>query len=88
MQGSEQQFLAEVLVRRGVLPPDKLEESLATSRERSQTITDVLISSNVAQECSASDRVSARQCRPCRPRSTPGTAIPCPSPARQRCSHA
>jgi len=50
MQGSEQQFLAEVLVRRGVLPPDKLEESLATSRERNQTITDVLISSNVAQE--------------------------------------
>jgi general secretion pathway protein E len=50
VQAAEQQYLAEVLVRRGVVPADKVEELLATARERNQSFADVLSSANVAEE--------------------------------------
>jgi general secretion pathway protein E len=50
VQPAEQQYLAEVLVRRGVVAADKVEEILATARERNQSFADALASSNVVEE--------------------------------------
>src|SRR5262245_64228838 len=50
MSASPQQWLGEVLVRRGVVPPDRIEQVFETVRERGQPLADVLVSSNVADE--------------------------------------
>ncbi|MBI2388998.1 MAG: type II secretion system ATPase GspE [Deltaproteobacteria bacterium] len=48
----EQRYLGEVLARRGVLPPAKLEEMLATQRERGVDLVDLLVSTRTADEAS------------------------------------
>ncbi len=42
-------YLAEVLVRRGVVPPDRLDEVLATAKEKGQPLSDVLTGGKIAQ---------------------------------------
>jgi general secretion pathway protein E len=49
---TEQRYLGEVLARRGVLPPARLEELLATQRERGVDLIDLLVSSRTADEAS------------------------------------
>jgi len=46
----EQRYLGEVLARRGVLPPARLEELLATQRERGIDLIDLLVSTRTADE--------------------------------------
>jgi general secretion pathway protein E len=43
-------YLGELLVRRGVVPPDRLVSLFETAKERNQPLTDVIVSSNVADE--------------------------------------
>ncbi|HHH11313.1 MAG TPA: type II secretion system protein GspE, partial [Sorangium sp.] len=50
MQQAEQQFLAEVLVRRGVLPAERLEELLQGALDKGQPITDYLVAGQLAPE--------------------------------------
>lgn len=40
-------FLAEILVRRGVVPPERLDEALQTAREKGQPLSDVLITAKI-----------------------------------------
>ncbi len=47
---SEQRYLGEVLARRGVLPPARLEELLATQRERGVDLIDLLVSTRTSDE--------------------------------------
>src|SRR5688572_19875521 len=47
---SAQEYLGEILVRRGVVPPDRLAPLFETVRERGQSLTDVIVSSNIADE--------------------------------------
>ena len=47
---SEQRFLGEVLVRRGVIPADKLESLFAVQRERGVDLMDLVINTAVADE--------------------------------------
>jgi general secretion pathway protein E len=46
----EQRFIGEILVRRGTLPADKLEEALQTSEEKAASLTDVLIATRTVEE--------------------------------------
>jgi len=50
MHAAQQQFLAEVLVRRGVVPADRVDSLLETVREKGQPLTDVLVQAEVAAE--------------------------------------
>ncbi len=43
-------YLGEILVRRGVVPADRLEPLFDTMRERGQGLTDLVVSSNIADE--------------------------------------
>ena len=45
-----QEYLGEVLVRRGVVPAERLVPLYETMRERGQALTDLLVSNNVADE--------------------------------------
>jgi general secretion pathway protein E len=47
---SAQEFLGEILVRRGVVPADRLEGLFETMRERGQPLTELIVQSNVADE--------------------------------------
>jgi len=47
---SEQRFLGELLVRRGVVPADKLESLFAVQRERGAELLDLVINTSVADE--------------------------------------
>jgi general secretion pathway protein E len=47
---TEQRYLGEVLARRGVLPLARLEELLATQRERGVDLIDLLVSTRTADE--------------------------------------
>lgn len=46
----QQQFVAEVLVRRGVLPPERVEELLTAASERNQTLIEAAVSAEVTTE--------------------------------------
>ncbi len=50
MSIGQSDYLGEVLVRRGVVPQDRLESLFETARERNQPLADVIVSSNVADE--------------------------------------
>ncbi|HZO15134.1 MAG TPA: ATPase, T2SS/T4P/T4SS family, partial [Polyangiaceae bacterium] len=50
MHAAQQEFIAEVLVRRGVLPADQVDGLLQTAIEKSQPITDVVVLTQVAPE--------------------------------------
>lgn len=41
-------YLAEILVRRGVVPPDRLDEALLAVREKGQPLAEVLVTSKIA----------------------------------------
>jgi general secretion pathway protein E len=47
---SEQRFLGEILLRRGVVSADKLESLFAVQRERGADLLDLVVNSNVADE--------------------------------------
>jgi general secretion pathway protein E len=44
------QYIGEVLVRRGVVPPDRLDKLYETAREQGKAFTDLVVSTNVADE--------------------------------------
>jgi general secretion pathway protein E len=46
----EQRYVGEILVRRGALPPEKLEEVLTLAHERGSRLTDVIIAGRVVDE--------------------------------------
>ncbi len=46
----QQQYLGEILVRHGVCPPERLGPLFETVRERGQALTDLIVSSNIADE--------------------------------------
>jgi general secretion pathway protein E len=46
----EQEFLAEVLVRRGVVSAERIEPLMQTVRERGQALADLVVAANVAGE--------------------------------------
>ncbi|MEZ4299083.1 MAG: type II secretion system ATPase GspE [Polyangiaceae bacterium] len=50
MLTGQSDYLGEVLVRRGVLPKERLDTLAETARERNQTLTDVIVASNAADE--------------------------------------
>ena len=50
MQLAEQEYLADIFVRRGVLPADRLEELMGTVRERNQALTDLMVAADVATQ--------------------------------------
>ncbi len=50
MQPPSQEYLAEVLVRRGVVPPDQLAELLQTAQDKGVPITDWVVQTEVAPE--------------------------------------
>jgi general secretion pathway protein E len=43
-------YLGELLVRRGVVPPDRLAPLFETVKERGQALTDLVVASNIADE--------------------------------------
>ncbi|MFT3775365.1 MAG: type II secretion system ATPase GspE [Minicystis sp.] len=45
-----QEYIGEVLVRRGVVPPERLAPLYETMKERGQALTDLLVSTNVTDE--------------------------------------
>lgn len=47
---AEQRFLGEILLRRGVVPGDKLEALYAVQRERGVDLLDLVINANIADE--------------------------------------
>jgi general secretion pathway protein E len=46
----EQRYIGEILVRRGALEPDKLEEALETAADRSVDLTDLLVATHAVEE--------------------------------------
>jgi general secretion pathway protein E len=58
--GSAQRFLGELLVRRGVVPADKLESLFAVQRERGTELLDLIVNTSVADEMSVA-RVLAEE---------------------------
>ncbi|MFW6067504.1 MAG: GspE/PulE family protein [Myxococcota bacterium] len=46
----EQRFVGEILVRRGALPPEKLEEALAAAEEKGAGLADVLVATRAVDE--------------------------------------
>jgi len=46
----EQRYIGEILVRRGALEPDKLEDALETASDRSVDLTDLLIATHAVEE--------------------------------------
>ncbi|MEZ4443728.1 MAG: type II secretion system ATPase GspE [Polyangiaceae bacterium] len=49
-QQAQQEYLAEVLIRRGVVEPEKLEPLLATALEKGQPLTELVVASELAPE--------------------------------------
>ncbi len=50
MSTGQSEYLGEVLVRRGVVPADRLEALFETAKERGQSLTDVIVAANVSDE--------------------------------------
>jgi general secretion pathway protein E len=50
VEQAQQEFLAEVLTRRGVVPPEKLAPLIATALEKGQPITDLVVAAELAPE--------------------------------------
>ena len=50
MNHAAQQYLGEVLVRRGVVPADRLAPLFETVRERGQALTELIVASKIADE--------------------------------------
>jgi general secretion pathway protein E len=46
----EQRFIGEILVRRGALAADKLEQALATAEEKAASLTDLLVATHAVDE--------------------------------------
>jgi len=55
VQHNQQEYLAEVLVRRGVVPADKLDGLMQTALEKGQEITELIVSSELAAETSIAE---------------------------------
>jgi general secretion pathway protein E len=58
---AQQQYLGEILVRRGVVPEERLAPLFEAMRERGQPLTDLLVSTNVTDEQSIA-RALADEC--------------------------
>ncbi|WP_434044762.1 MULTISPECIES: type II secretion system ATPase GspE [Sorangium] len=58
---STQQYLGEILVRRGVVPAERLAPLYDTVRERGQPLADLIVSSNIADEASIA-KALAEEC--------------------------
>ncbi|MEQ9324134.1 MAG: type II secretion system protein GspE, partial [Polyangiaceae bacterium] len=50
MQQAQQEFLAEVLTRRGVVPADKIAPLIAAAIEKGQPITELVVAADLAPE--------------------------------------
>ena len=50
MSTAQSDYLGEVLVRRGVVPADKLEGLFETAKERGQPLTDIIVAQSLADE--------------------------------------
>jgi general secretion pathway protein E len=61
MSAQQQQYLGEILVRRGVVPEERLVPLFETMRERGQPLVDLLVSTNVTDEQSIA-RALAEEC--------------------------
>jgi general secretion pathway protein E len=61
MSAQQQQYLGEILVRRGVVPVERLAPLFDTVRERGQPLVDLLVSTNVTDEQSIA-RALAEEC--------------------------
>ncbi len=46
----EQRYVGEILVRRGALTPEGLEQALSVAQEKSSRLTDVLLATRVIEE--------------------------------------
>ncbi|HEY2517597.1 MAG TPA: type II secretion system ATPase GspE [Polyangiaceae bacterium] len=55
----EQRFLGEILVRRGVLPADRIEALYAVQRERDTDLIDLAVNSNAADEVDIAKALAA-----------------------------
>ena len=55
----EQRFLGEILVRRGVLPADRIESLYAVQRERDTDLIDLAVNSNAADEVEIAKALAA-----------------------------
>jgi len=79
-----QEYIGEVLVRRGVVPPERLAPLYETMKERGQALTDLLVSTNVTDEAkiaqALADECGVSLC----PRSTPTR---CRSISSASCHH-
>jgi general secretion pathway protein E len=49
-QQQQQRYLGEILVRHGVVPPDRIEPLFETVRDRGQQLTELIVSANIADE--------------------------------------
>src|SRR5947207_177283 len=47
---AEQRFLGELLARRGVVPPERLEQLYAVQREKGTDLIDLLVNAHLADE--------------------------------------
>ena len=60
MQLSQQEYLAEILVRHGVVPPDRIDGMLQAVRERpNQGLVELIVASKVADERRVSEVLAA-----------------------------
>jgi general secretion pathway protein E len=58
---TQQHYLGEILVRRGIVPAERLAPLYDTVRERGQPLTDLIVSSNLADEASIA-KALAEEC--------------------------
>ncbi|WP_437967651.1 type II secretion system ATPase GspE [Sorangium sp. So ce260] len=61
MSMQQQQYLGEILVRRGVVPAERLLPLYDTVRERGQPLADLIVSSNIADEATIA-KALAEEC--------------------------
>ncbi len=56
---SEQRFLGEILSRRGVVPPDRLEALYTVQREKGTNLVDLLVNANIADDAAIAQALAA-----------------------------
>jgi general secretion pathway protein E len=63
-----QEFLAEILVRRGVIPAERVQGLLDTSRERGQSLSELALAASLADEASIAQALAAESGYPFLPK--------------------
>ena len=54
-----ERYLGEILVRRGVVPAERIEALYETARERNQTLTEVVVAANAADEAAIAQALAS-----------------------------